>query len=450
MPQTVNLPILLKLAVAAVLAILPRAVLAGEDESAGEESRGALFERLDANDDGKLTGDEIPEDHQRLFRRLLRNADENEDEQLTREEFTSGLRARRDRGPRDGEGVEGRRRRRPPEAGGPEGRRRPPRDFDPEQAFKRMDANDDGKLTLDEVPEPRREGFRRMLERLDNDESEGVTLEQFKRVAGRRGRPPGERGEGRSEGRGRSRPDERGRRGSDDRGRRRPPEGGPQRRRERGPRGPEGRPPAPPLLRALDTDRDGSLSSSEISAASKSLKKLDRDDDGVISRRELMPPRPRRGRDGHQEQARRPRFHERPHGEDRRPPEGRREEYRRRPDGPPDRFRGRPDGPDRRSRGGHERRREGFRGRPDGPGPSLDAVVRRIMKGDEDGDGKLSKEETPERMRERFDQIDTDDDGQIDESELKKAMGRFLRRRGGERPGPPRERPNRRERSDEV
>ena len=70
------------------------------------------------------------------------------------------------------------------------------------------------------------------------------------------------------------------------------------------------------------------------------------------------------------------------------------------------------------------------------------------MNRDEDGDGKLSKEETPERMRERFDQIDTNDDGQIDDSELKKAMGRFLRRRRGERPGPPRERPNRPDRSE--
>jgi collagen type III alpha len=80
----------------------------------------------------------------------------------------------------------------------------------------------------------------------------------------------------------------------------------------------------------------------------------------------------------------------------------------------------------------------------------VDAIVRRIMNSDKDGDGKLSKDEAPERLREHFNQIDADDDGQIDRSELKKAMSRFGRRRGGEHSGPPRGRPNRPARSEEV
>ncbi|HJN66579.1 MAG TPA: hypothetical protein QF761_10270, partial [Pirellulales bacterium] len=50
--------------------------------------------------------------------------------------------------------------------------------------------------------------------------------------------------------------------------------------------------PMPPLLRALDTDQDGNLSSEEIENAVQSLKALDEDSDGTISRREMRPPPP--------------------------------------------------------------------------------------------------------------------------------------------------------------
>ncbi len=60
-------------------------------------------------------------------------------------------------------------------------------------------------------------------------------------------------------------------------------------------------PPPPPfggaasaLMSALDTDRDGELSESEIKNAAESLKKLDNNQDGVIDRSELRP-RPARG-----------------------------------------------------------------------------------------------------------------------------------------------------------
>ena len=65
MPEITNLPIFFKLAFAAVIVATPPAVLADDEEPGGEDSRAALFERLDANADGKLTSDEIPEDRQR-------------------------------------------------------------------------------------------------------------------------------------------------------------------------------------------------------------------------------------------------------------------------------------------------------------------------------------------------------------------------------------------------
>jgi Ca2+-binding EF-hand superfamily protein len=65
----------------------------GAHALAGETSAGdaALFDRLDANDDGRISKTEVTSDQERLFARLLRRADENGDKTLTREEFLAGL-----------------------------------------------------------------------------------------------------------------------------------------------------------------------------------------------------------------------------------------------------------------------------------------------------------------------------------------------------------------------
>ena len=50
---------------------------------------------------------------------------------------------------------------------------------------------------------------------------------------------------------------------------------------------------------------------------------------------------------------------------------------------------------------------------------------------DKDSSGTLSKEEVPERLAERFEQIDIDGNGQLDESELAKLREMM----GGRKPG---------------
>ena len=70
--------------------------------------------------------------------------------QLSRDEFIAGIERKPDR---------------------PEAAKTPPDNSkerpNPEKMFKRLDANSDGKVTLDEVPEPRQEMFKRLLERAD-------------------------------------------------------------------------------------------------------------------------------------------------------------------------------------------------------------------------------------------------------------------------------------------
>jgi len=238
-----------------------------------------MFNKLDANSDGKLTEDEVPEGQREGFRRLLANLDDDGDKAVTKDQAPRVIMLLMQRG-----------------GPGP--------DFRPdlrmaEQRFNELDANKDGKLTVEEVPPPQREVFEQILQRADDDGDKAITKEQFPRLfmamMVQRGRPPFGPGTG----------------------------------------------AVPPLavIRVLDANADGELSKEEIENASKSLATLDKNGDGSLSREELFPGaaagfpgRPAEGRpdqprtEGRPDQPRREGQPDRPRGEGRpadRPAEGR-------------------------------------------------------------------------------------------------------------------------------
>jgi hypothetical protein len=68
--------------------------------------------------------------------------------------------------------------------------------FDPQAIFDRSDADKNGKLEGDEIPERMRDG----MDRIDEDKDGALTPEEFRKGMSRGGRPSGPRGGGRGSG----------------------------------------------------------------------------------------------------------------------------------------------------------------------------------------------------------------------------------------------------------
>ncbi len=188
----------------------------------------------------------------------------------------------------------------------------------------------------------------------------------------------------------------------------RPPRDGEQRPREGGPGGP-GAPPHFALMDALDANHDHVISAEEIEAATATLLKLDKNQDGKLTEDEFGPPRPRGEagapppREGDREHGRPPReTGDRPRGDGPRdggprdggPRDGGPRDGGPRDGGPRDGF-GRPDA---RGPGGPEGP-GGPRGPmgPGGPGfggpPDPARFIDHVMEFDANDDGLMSREE---------------------------------------------------------
>lgn len=127
-----------------------------------------------------------------------------------------------------------------------------------------------------------------------------------------------------------------------------------------------------PLMMALDADKDGSISASEIENASKALAKLDKDGDGALSPEEIRPDFAAMARDGLM------------------------------PGGQP-----------------------GSNG-----APTKEMMARMFEQRDTDKDGKLSGDEIPDRMRENLSRVDENGDSAVDKSEMERAMAKMGDRAG--------------------
>ncbi len=320
----------------------------------GDAARRAAegFDSADANKDGKLTKDELPEGFRAGFEQMLQRLNVTGDS-ITKEQYVRGMvMAAQATG------------------AAPQGNTAAAQRATFESLFDRTDSNSDGKLTKDEIPEER-PGMRAVLERSGGS---SIDKEQFVRgmiamMAQSGGQPP--RPDGAPQPEGAPRP------------------GGAQ-RPDGPPRRPDGAPGNPPpgggLFAALDTDRNGELSTTEIVAAGSTLLKLDRNGDGKLTPEEV--------------------FGGPPPGAPGRPGEGRPSAGQ--PGNPP----GAP----------NPERRPGQRGLG---GLNPEEFRERLKQADTNGDGKISKDEAPPLIKERFDRIDQNNDGFVDESEIREMLRRM-------------------------
>jgi collagen type III alpha len=385
-----------------------------------------LFGKLDANKDGYVTPDEVQESQKALYERMLRNADKDGDKKLSKEEFIAGLKP--DDGPKT------------PLAGGqpfgpPGGKAK----GDPREFFNRIDANKDGKLSKDEMPERMKENFGRM----DINGDGFVSQEEFAQIGRAFGKAPPaapaapapaspaqsqrqtfeslfDRTDSNSDGKltkdevpeerqgmravlersgGSSIDKEQFVRGmiammAQSGGQPPRPDGAPRPdgtpRPDGAPRRPDGAPGAPPgggLFGALDTDRNGELSTAEIVAAGSTLLKLDRNADGKLTPDEVFGGQPGGG------------------------PPGR--------PGEPRPVAGQPGNP---TAAPNPERRPGQRGLG---GLNPEEFRERLKQADANGDGKISKDEAPQILKERFDRIDQNSDGFLDDAEVRQMLRRM-------------------------
>lgn len=441
---------MLKIIAAVAVGLCSLSVAFAQD---GENRVKTLFDLLDSNQDGLLTRNELQENEQqvRLFERLLNLSDENEDGQLTKEEYLEGLspdRPAADEAERPGPPPRGRRQplsdpkaifSRLDQNGNKDGKlqlEELPRPLQerlgpayttlgkdsmtedefatafrvlfaesPQPAglpateafFEHFDKNKDDKVTLDEIPEQFRPRLKELFERLD---AEFMTKDDYARMVERSRRPrpeaaPADRPESqRNAARGvdRNRP-------------------GFMRR----PAGEDGQRRGPAFFAMLDEDRDGKLSTSELSQASQLVARLDRNEDDLLDPAELFgfgrgqvdrPGRggPGRGRpDTAERTAERPDRPQRPPLEEEPKPE---EEKPKATAGTPQ-----PETP-QASRGPRSIR----------TASNSEFAERYFVRYDENQDDKLSSEEAPDRLRQRFDRLDLDGDGSVSKQELKKAL----------------------------
>jgi Ca2+-binding EF-hand superfamily protein len=127
-----------------------------------------LFQELDANHDGELADSEIADEQRLLFKRLVRTGDDNGDGRLSADEFAAALQPVRAEKPL----VE------------KQGSRLPGADA-LAVLLAKMDANADGRIEADEVPDAYRRVFEQLLRPGDGDKDGNLSQRELGQAAPR-------------------------------------------------------------------------------------------------------------------------------------------------------------------------------------------------------------------------------------------------------------------------
>jgi len=145
-----------------------------------------LFKRFDKDANGSITLEEAPDRMKQRFDSL----DADGDKTVSKEELKAAFakmdqgRKGKDGGGRGGKGKAGGSKKGKGKDGGKKGKGKNSRSQsnDPAQLIQRMDKNNDGVISLEEVPEKMRQRFKR----LDADSSGTLSAEELKQASGAR------------------------------------------------------------------------------------------------------------------------------------------------------------------------------------------------------------------------------------------------------------------------
>ncbi len=312
-----------------------------------------LFGKLDRNQDGKLTRDELGETQQKHFDRLVRVGDKNDDSELSRDEFIKALS-----------------RKKPPVVQSKMRQQGLDSQKQAERIFDRLDKNGDLQLTVEEVKEGRKRLVQRYLKRVGKSKEDVLTKSDFikthiqwmRQKQRMKAKAASEKAGTKTAAIGKN-----------SKKRKKNPNAG--KANGQAAKNQPGR--AAPLMRALDTNRDGRLDRSELEQAAAQFEKLDRNNDGSLDRRELFGAGQNRLAVAKKSGAQ--------------------------PKKSPKRTK-----------------------RPQGGRPSVEKFLKRFDKND---DGTISEDEAPKPLKRRFSKVDANSDGELDAAELKAGFERRAKKR---------------------